>query len=57
MPAELVETVPDSLKERIAFIHGGVRTHEDGPGRPSTEAHKAPRRSFREGVQARGDRP
>ena len=49
--AELVHTVPDSLKERIAFIHGDVRTHEEGAGRPSTEVHK-----FLDGRFARGFR-
>ena len=28
--ATLVDTIPDSLKERVAFIHGDVRTHEEG---------------------------
>ncbi len=48
--AELVDTVPDSLKERIAFIHGEVRTHEEGTRR-STEVHK-----FLDGRFARGFR-
>lgn len=38
--AELVGSVPDSLKERIAFIHDQVRTHEDGQSRRSTPVHK-----------------
>ena len=49
--AELVETVPHSLKHRIAFIHGDVRTHEEGSRRRSTEVHK-----FLEGRFARGFR-
>ena len=38
--AELVDSVPDSLKERIAFIHSDIRTHEEGQTRRSTEVHK-----------------
>ena len=49
--AELVDTVPDSLKERIAFIHSDVRTHAEGARRRSTEVHK-----FLEGRFARGFR-
>ena len=49
--AELVDTVPDSLKERIAFIHSEVRTHEEGAQRRSTEVHK-----FLDGRFARGFR-
>ena len=49
--AELVDTVPSSLKERIAFIHGDVRTHEEGARRRSTEVHK-----FLDGRFARGFR-
>ena len=49
--AELVGTVPDSLKEKIAFIHSDVRTHAEGARRRSTEVHK-----FLEGRFARGFR-
>ena len=49
--AELVGTVPESLKKRIAFIHGDVRTHREGAGRRSTEVHK-----FLDGRFARGFR-
>ena len=50
--AELVDTVPDSLEsERIAFIHGDVRTHEEGARRRSTETQK-----FLDGRFARGFR-
>lgn len=38
--ADLVDTVPNSLKQRIAFVHRDVRTHEEGPGRPRTAVHK-----------------
>ncbi len=38
--ADLVDTVPISLKRRIAFVHRDVRTHEEGPGRPRTTVHK-----------------
>ena len=38
--AELVDTVPDSLKNRIAFIHRDVLTHEEGPQRRRTAVHK-----------------
>lgn len=38
--AELVDTVPDSLKNRIAFIHRDVLTHDDGPQRRRTAVHK-----------------
>ena len=38
--AELVDTVPGSLKGRIAFIHGDVRTHEEGSQRRRTPVHK-----------------
>ncbi len=39
--AELVDTVPDSLKQRIAFVHSDVvLTHEEGPRRRSTEVYK-----------------
>ena len=38
--AELVDTVPNSLKQRIAFIHRDVRTHEEGSQRPRTDVHK-----------------
>ena len=39
--ADLVETVPSSLKRRIAFIHGDVRTHEEGSQRRRrTPVHK-----------------
>lgn len=39
--AELVDTVPDSLTQRIAFIHGDVvLTHEEGSRRRSTEVQK-----------------
>ena len=49
--AELVDTVPDSLTQRIAFVHGDVRTHEEGSRRRSTEVHK-----FLDGRFARGFR-
>ena len=49
--AELVDTVPASLKELIAFIHSDVRTHEEGARRRSTEVHK-----FLDGRFARGFR-
>ena len=39
--ADLVDTVPDSLTQRIAFVHGDVvLTHEEGSRRRSTEVHK-----------------
>ena len=38
--ADLVDTVPKSLKQRIAFIHHDVRTHEEGPQRRRTDVHK-----------------
>lgn len=38
--ADLVETVPHSLKERIAFIHGDVQIHTEGGRRRSTAVHK-----------------
>ena len=38
--ADLVDTVPNSLKQRIAFIHRDVRTHEEGSQRPRTAVHK-----------------
>ena len=34
--ADFVDRVPDSLADRIAFLHDGVRTHE-GPQRRNTE--------------------
>lgn len=37
--ADFVGSVPDSLKERIAFLHHDVRTHE-GPQRRRTEVQK-----------------
>ena len=50
--AELVGTVPDSLTQRIAFIHGDVvLAHEEGSRRRSTEVHK-----FLDGRFARGFR-
>ena len=50
--AELVDTVPDSLTQRIAFVHGEVvLTHEEGSRRRSTEVHK-----FLDGRFARGFR-
>ena len=49
--AELVDTVPDSLTQRIAFVHSDVRTHEEGSRRRSTEVHK-----FLDGRFARGFR-
>ena len=50
--AELVDTVPDSLTQRIAFVHGDVvLTHEEGSRRRSTEVHK-----FLDGRFARGFR-
>ena len=37
--ADLVDTVPHSLKQRIAFIHRDVRTHDEGAeGRPYTSS-------------------
>ena len=36
--ADLVDTVPHSLKQRIAFIHRDVRTHDEGGRR--TAVHK-----------------
>lgn len=36
----LVDTVPESLKGRIAFLHGDVRTHEEGSQRRRTPVHK-----------------
>lgn len=47
--AELVDTVPDSLKTRIAFIHRDVLTHGEGPQRRRTPVHK-----FLDGRFARG---
>ena len=38
--ADLVDTVPTSLKQRIAFVHRDVRTHEEGPQRRRTRVHK-----------------
>ena len=38
--ADLMDTVPNSLKDRIAFIHRDVRTHEEGPQRRRTDVHK-----------------
>ena len=38
--AELVDTIPNLLKDRIAFVHRDVRTHDDGPQRPRTDVHK-----------------
>ena len=38
--ADLVEMVPNSLKRCIAFIHGDVRTHEEGSKRRRTAVHK-----------------
>ena len=38
--AGLVDTAPNSLKQRIAFVHRDVRTHEEGPGRPTMTVHK-----------------
>ena len=38
--ADLVDTVPNSLKQRIAFVHRDVRTHEEGSRRPRTAVHK-----------------
>ena len=38
--ADLVDTVPDSLEQRIAFIHSDVRTHEEGAQRRRTAVHK-----------------
>ena len=50
--AELVGTVPDSLTQRIAFVHGDVvLAHEEGSRRRSTEVHK-----FLDGRFARGFR-
>ena len=50
--AELVDTVPDSLTQRIAFVHSDVvLTHEEGSRRRSTEVHK-----FLDGRFARGFR-
>ena len=37
--AELVDTVPGSLKDRIAFLHPDIRTHEEG-SRRRTPVHK-----------------
>ena len=37
--ADLVDTVPNSLKKRIAFIHRDVRTHEEGSQRRRTTTH------------------
>ena len=37
--AEFVGRVPDSLRDRIAFLHDGVKTHE-GPQRHNTEVQK-----------------
>ena len=36
----LVDTVPESLKGRIAFLHEDVRTHEEGSQRRRTPVHK-----------------
>ena len=50
--ADLVDTVPDSLTQRIAFVHDDVvLTHEEGSRRRSTEVHK-----FLDGRFARGFR-
>ena len=38
--AALVDTVPNSLKPRIAFVHRDVRTHEEGSQRARTAVHK-----------------
>ena len=39
--ADLVDTVPNSLKQRIAFVHRDVRTHEEGSAqRRRTAVHK-----------------
>ena len=38
--ADLVGTVPNSLKDRIAFIHRDVRTHEEELPRRRTDVHK-----------------
>ena len=37
--ADFVGSIPESLKERIAFLHPGVKTHE-GPQRRNTEVQK-----------------
>ena len=49
--AELVDTVPGSLEERIAFIHGDVRTHEEGSRRRSTEVHRFLKDRFARGFR------
>ena len=50
--AELVDTVPDSLTSRIAFVHRDVvLAHEEGSRRRNTEVHK-----FLDGRFARGFR-
>ena len=38
--AELVDTVPASLKDRVAFLHADIRTHAEGSLRRRTQAHK-----------------
>ena len=38
--ADFVGTVPYTLKQRIAFIHRDVRTHEEGPQRRRTPVHR-----------------
>ena len=38
--AELVDTVPGSLKGRIAFLHRDVRTHEEGSQRRRMPVHR-----------------
>ena len=38
--ADLAETVPDSLMQRIAFIHRDIRTHEVGAQRRRTALHR-----------------
>ena len=37
--ADLVDTVPNLLKQRIAFMHRDVRTHEEGSQRRRTTTH------------------
>ena len=41
---ELVDTIPDSLKARIAFLHGDVLTHEEG-----SRSRQTPVRQFLNG--------
>ena len=38
--ADLVDTVPNSMKQRIEFVHRDVRTHEEGSQRRRTTVHK-----------------